>query len=145
MMAVLTKDVKVGYEITGNLKTVTEDRVFAFSGGFPKGDDWPKKNIHTDLEVARNCGLADRAASGAMFESYLTELMVANFGEEYLYSGKMNLKFIHIVSPGDTLIPKAVVKTKADTGAGTQITLDVWCENQNSEKVVIGSATAIIN
>ncbi|MBN2239592.1 MAG: MaoC family dehydratase [Dehalococcoidales bacterium] len=136
----LTKDSKAGYEITGNRKNVTEQRVFLFSGGFPKGDDWPKINIHTDLEFAKNCGLSDRAASGATFEGYLTELMINNFGENWLNHGKMHLKFIRIVAPGDTLLPKAVITSVVEKDGETEISLDVWCQNQNKEKVVIGTA-----
>jgi acyl dehydratase len=144
LTTILTKDVHEGFEVTGSLKTVTEARVYAFSGGFPKGDDWPKKTIHTNLEFAKNCGLPNRAASGAMFEGYLTELMIDSFGEDWLEMGKLSLKFIHIVSPGDTLISKAIVHSKEGEGSELRVTLDVWCENQHSEKVVVGTATGLI-
>jgi acyl dehydratase len=143
-MAILTGNTPEGFEITGNLKTVSEERVYAFSGGFPKGEDWPKKNIHTDLEFAKDCGLPDRAASGAMFEGYLIELMIDSLGEDWLRTGKLSLKFIHIVPPGDKLTPKAVVRSRTDDGSGIRFTLDVWCENQNDEKVVVGEASGII-
>ena len=143
-MAMLTKDTPEGFEVTGSLKMVSEERVYAFSGGFPKGDDWPKKTIHTNLEFAKNCGLPDRAASGAMFEGYLTELMIDSFGEEWLKMGRMSLKFINIVSPGDTLIPKATVQSREDESSGLRFTLDVWCENQHGEKVVVGTATGLV-
>jgi acyl dehydratase len=143
-MAILNRDTKNGFELTGNLKTVTEERVFAFSGGFPKGTDWPKKNIHTNLEFAKKSGLSDRAASGATFEGYLIELMINAFGEDWLKTGKMSLKFIRIVSPGDSIIPKAVVQSKEIKRSVLTIVLDIWCENQNGDKVVIGTATGIL-
>ena len=144
-MAIITKDTQEGYEVSGNLKTVTEERVYAFSGGFPKGPGWPKKNIHTDLAFAKSCGLPTRAASGAMFEGYLTELMIDLFGENWLTEGKMSLTFIAIVDPGDTLLPKAIVRSKQAEDSGARFIIEVWCENQYGNKVVVGTATALAN
>jgi acyl dehydratase len=143
-MAIITKDIQEGREFSGKLKTVTEERVYAFSGGFPKGPGWPKKTIHTDLEFAKSCGLPTRAASGAMFEGYLTELMVDLFGESWLRHGKMSLTFIAIVDPGDTLVPKSVVRSKQAEGSGVGFVMEVWCENQHGNKVVVGTATGLV-
>ena len=140
----ITKDTQEGYEVSGKLKTVTEERVYAFSGGFPKGPGWPKKTIHTDLEFAKSCGLPSRAASGAMFEGYLTELMIDLFGENFLTEGKMSLTFIAIVDPGDTLLPRAVVQSKQVEGSEVRSVMDVWCENQRGEKVTVGTASAVV-
>ena len=143
-MTIITKETQEGYEFSGNLKTVTKERVYAFSGGFPKGLGWPKKNIHTDLEFAKNCGLPTRAASGAMFEGYLTELMIDLFGENFLTEGKMSLTFIAIVDPGDRLLPRAIVRSKQAEGPKIRFVMDVWCENQHGDKVVIGTATCLV-
>ena len=143
-MAVITKDTQEGLEYFGHLKTVTEERVYAFSGGFSRDPGFPKKNIHTDLEFARSCGLTTRAASGAMFEGYLVELMIDLFGEDWLKYGKMNLTFIAVVDPGDTLVPRAVVKSRQENNSGVSFVMDVWCENHHGEKVVVGTATGSV-
>lgn len=143
-MAIITPQTPEGQEFSGRLKTVTEERVYAFSGGFPRGPGWPRKNIHTDLEFARSCGLPTRAASGAMFEGYLTELMIDLFGEEWLRHGKMSLTFIAIVDPGDTLVPTAVVRSSQPEGSAIRFVMDVWCDNQRDEKVVVGTATGLL-
>jgi acyl dehydratase len=143
-MAIITRDTPEGAEFSGKLKTVTEERVYAFSGGFPKGPDWPKKNIHTDLEFAKSCGLPTRAASGAMFEGYLTELMIDLFGENWLSGGRMELKFIAIVDVGDKLLPKAIVQSKYIEDSGVRFVMEVWCQNQHGNKVVVGTATGIV-
>jgi len=140
----IDKDAQVGLELTGKLKTITDERVFAFSGGFPKGPDWPKKTIHTNLEFARASGLPKRTASGAMFEGYITELMINTFGEQWLRGGKMTLKFIAIVTPGDKLLPKAIIRSRQAENSGVRFALDVWCEKQGGEKVVIGTATGLV-
>jgi acyl dehydratase len=143
-MAIITRDTPEGAEFSGKLKTVTEERVYAFSGGFPKGPDWPKKNIHTDLEFAKSCGLPTRAASGAMFEGYLTELMIDLFGENWLSGGRMELKFIAIVDVGDKLLPKAIIQSKYIEDSGVRFVMEVWCQNQHGNKVVVGTATGIV-
>jgi len=140
-MAILTNDTSQGCEFSGSLKTVTEERVWLFSGGLRQDPGWPKKNIHTDLEFAKSCGLPTRAASAAMFEGYLTELMIDLFGVNWLKEGKMSLKFIAIVDVGDKLLPKAVVQSKEAEDSGVRFVMEVWCENQHGNKVVVGTAT----
>lgn len=143
-MAKITKDTPEGTEFSGKPKTVTEEMVCAFSGGFPKGPDWPKKNIHTDLEFAKSCGLPTRAASGAMFQGYLTELMIDLLGDKWLSGGKMELKFIAIVDVGDKLLPKAVVQSKYIEDSGAKFVMEVWCQNQYGNKVIVGTATGLV-
>lgn len=143
-MAVITKDTHEGYEISGSPKTVTEERVYLFSGGLRQELGWPRKNIHTDLEFAKSRGLPTRVASGAMFEGYLTELMIDLFGINWLRDGKMNLTFIAIVNTGDTLVPKAVVQSRRVESSGVRFIMEVWCENQLGKKVVVGTSTGLL-
>jgi acyl dehydratase len=88
----------------GRLRTVSLERINFFSGGYPKGPNWPAKNIHTDLETAKKCGLETVAASGAMFEGYLVDLMIDLFGVEWLNYGMMTLAFINVVNKDDTSV-----------------------------------------
>ena len=143
-MAIITKDTQEGQAFSGKLKTVTEERVYAFSGGFPKGPQWPNKNIHTNLEFAKSCGLPARAASGSMFEGYLTELMIDLFEASWLKQGKMQLVFIRMVNIGDTLVAKAIVQSKQAEDSGLRFVMEVWCENQHGNKVVVGTATGLV-
>ncbi|MBA7655668.1 hypothetical protein ES703_63575 [subsurface metagenome] len=79
-----------------------------------------------------------------MFEGYLTELMINLFGENWLTEGKMNLTFIGVVDPGDTLLPRAIVRSKQAENSGGRFVMDVWCENQHGNKVVVGTATGLV-
>jgi acyl dehydratase len=143
-MRKLTPDTKIGAEFAGKRKTISEARVFAFSGGRFSAPGWPAKNIHTDLEFARSCGLQTRSVSGTQYMGYLIELMVDLFGESWLSQGKMELKFIAIVDVEDSLLTKAVVTSKELEGSGTRFVLDMWCENQRGDKIVVGTATDCI-
>lgn len=143
-MAIITRNTQEGGQFSGKPKEITEERVYAFSGGFPKGPGWPQKNIHTDVEFARRCGLPARNASGSMFEGYLTELMVDLFGENWLRGGKMQLVFIRMVVIGDTVLPKAIVQSRQEDHSGTRFVLEIWCENQHGDKVAVGTATGSV-
>lgn len=143
-MTIITKDTTEGREFSGNPKPVTDEKVLLFSGGSRHDPDFPKKTIHTSLEFAKSCGLSKRAASGAMFEGYLVELMVNLLGEGWLNHGKMSLTFIAVVEPGDTLVTKAVVQSRHAEDSKIRFVFEVWCENQHGNKVVVGTATGLV-
>jgi acyl dehydratase len=143
-MAIITRNTREGRQFSGKPKEITEERVYAFSGGFPKGPGWPQKNIHTDVEFARRCGLPARNASGSMFEGYVTEMLVDLFGENWLRGGKMQLVFIRMVAIGDTVLPKAIVQSRQEDLSGTKFVLEIWCENQHGDKVAVGTAVGLV-
>jgi acyl dehydratase len=140
----ITRNAREGSEFAGRLRTVFLERINFFSGGYPKGPNWPAKNIHTDLETAKRCGLETVAASGAMFEGYLADLMTDLFGVEWLNYGMMTLAFINVVNKDDTLVPKGVVRSKEVAGSKLEFTLDLWCENQYGTKVVVGTGRGFL-
>jgi acyl dehydratase len=144
-MRKLMPDAKIGAEFAGKRKTISEPRVLAFSGGRFGAPGWPAKNIHTDLEFAKSCGLQTRSVSGTQYMGYLIELMVDLFGETWLSQGKMELKFIAIVDVEDSLLAKAAVISKEPEGSATRFVLDMWCENQHGNKVAIGTAIGSIS
>lgn len=133
-MGTPARELKPGDLVIGRPKTVTLERMRQFSG-------WPSKNIHTDADVARACGLPGPIASGTMFEAYLTELMIDLFGEDWIRSGTMQLAFIRMVEPGDILVAKGRVQALEQTHAGGRLALEVWCENQRGERVTAGVAS----
>ena len=140
-MQQISADTPVGHTITGRSKKVTSYRTWLFSGGWPRFDGWPAKNVHTDLVAARQSGLPTRAASGAMCLGYLTELLVDLFGDRWLRYGEFSTKFIGIIDAGDDIVSKARVTSVEESDTGVQISLDVWCENQDGTPVVVGTAT----
>lgn len=126
-------DAAEGHTVTGKIKTVTLERMRGFSG-------WPTKNIHTDEEFARSCGLSSPIASGTMFQAYLVELMIDHFGEGWLRDGGMQVAFVRAVKPGDTVTAKGTVQRQEPGAAEGRVDLQVWCENQRGEPVIVGTA-----
>ena len=140
-MQPFTPDTAVGSEVAGTPKTMTSYRTWLFSGGWPRFDGWPAKNVHTDLAAAQQSGLPTRAAYGAMMQGYLYELMIDLFGADWLERGQLSLKLIRIVDVGDTITARASVSARQREAGGTRFDLQVWCENQRGEHVVVGTGT----
>ncbi len=62
------KDVEVGYELPTVSKEITLEKMRAYSG-------WPRRNIHTDDEVARRAGLPRAVCQGTQHMNYLSEVL----------------------------------------------------------------------
>ena len=141
----ITKDTKKNSEFTGNVKTVTSWRTWLFSGGWPpETTNWPAKNIHTDLEFARSCGVQTLIASGNMAVGYLTEFLIDLFGEIWFREGKMSLNFVGPIKLGEKLRSKAVVQSKVVEDSGVRLVVETWCENQHGDKLVVGTGTCLV-
>ncbi len=143
-MGNIKREIKEGEILAGKPKRISWERLWAFSGGPFSNTSWPTKNVHTDTEFAKSCGLPSVAASATQFMGYVAELMIDLFGVEWLSHGTMDVKFIHIVDAGDVLVTKAEVKGRESQGNATRFTMDVFCENQKGIKVLVGYATGIL-
>lgn len=133
------KRIKEGYEISGKPKEIALDRIRKFSGHLDGGE-----NIHTNEKMAKEAGLPGLIAQGMMSYGYILEMIVNAFGERWLRGGELEVSFVRYVLPGDVLTTKGVIRSKEASDTGTKIKLEVWCENQRNEKVVAGTATAIV-
>ena len=143
-ITVLQPDVSVGFRTKGPTKTATPYLTRLFSGGWPRTESWPAKNVHTDEEFAKATGLSGKNASGAMMQGYLAELMMDMFGEGWLSGGTFSLKFVHQVGMGDSVTAEATVTAVRREGQTIAVDMDVSCKNQHGEPVTIGTATGTI-
>ena len=131
---------KAGGWISGKGNLVTSYRTWQFSGGWPPGNGWPSKNVHTDDEFARLCGLPGRAASGAMVQGYVVDLLVDIFGDDWLEDGSFNLKFVAPVLIGDSIVSTARCSDTRDEDGRTRYDVELICENQSGDMVAVGTA-----
>jgi len=135
---------KEGYEIGGVRKALTMEKMRLFSGGLP-GINWPSRNIHTDREISIRSGVGRPIGSGLMFEAYITELMINFFGEGWFYNGEAKVIAIDMAGEGDVVVAKSVIKSRKDDARENKTVLDIWCENQFGNKIMIGTAKAFWN
>jgi hypothetical protein len=129
----IATDLKPNHLVAGPPKTISLERMRGFSG-------WPRKDIHTDEDLAKANGLPGPIASGTMSEAYLVGLMIDVFGDDWLRHGSMQLTFVKIVQPGDIIVARGRIEDVERAELATRVTVAVWCENQRGEHVVAGTA-----
>lgn len=140
----LTAAPEVGREFTGRTRTVSWERLWAFSGGPFSAEGWPRKNIHTDLGAANAAGVTRVAASGTQYQGYLVGLLLDLFGEGWLAGGTLAFRLLAVVGVGDRITPRARVTGVTTQDGGWRVELEVWCENQDGERVLAGTAAALV-
>ena len=127
----------VGQELPALIKTISQRMIDCYSGVRPR-------SIHTDPDWARQKGFRAPLAQGMMSTAYVSEMMVALLGEGFVQGGCMAVKFIKPVYAGDTLTVYGVVSAKEPAGQGrTRVAVEVWCENQEGVRTMVGEASGL--
>ena len=147
-MAVATRDLPMGYEFPSRVNSVTQERVRVYSdlhlstaeGRFMLHP----KSIFTDEEFAKGQGLPGTVAPGMIYAAWVSAMLVDLFGEGYVKGGRLHTKFIKLVCPGDVLTLRAIVTDKVAEGSAIRFSLEVRCENQRGEPVLVGTASALV-
>jgi hypothetical protein len=129
-----------GDVLRGRTIKFTLARVLAFSGGAFGEPGWPQRNLHTDRAKAREAGLPDIIVSGTQFEGVLLTHLVDLFGYAWHSGGELNAKIVKSAFVNDEVTPVAVVRDTAAGQGGAGVELDVWCEKQDGEKILVGHA-----
>jgi len=92
--------------------------------------------VHVDPEFARNTRFGTTIAHGHISLAFCCEMLTAGFGRDWLQKGRlMDVKFTAPVRPGDTVTAKGIVLE-----AGDAVVCEIWLENQQGEKCVVGKA-----
>jgi acyl dehydratase len=94
--------------------------------------------IHTDDETARTVGLDGVIAHGMLSMAFLGEYLCWLAGPESVR--RLSVRFNEMVRPGDTLTCRGLVKERMTSDAMRRLRLEVWTENQRSERVTVGEA-----
>ena len=134
-------DAEVGTEFFGPIRRLTRERVLAFSGGPFSQPQWPDQNLHTSLEKAREAGLPGIIVSATQFEGHLVDLLIELFGDAWFSAGTIETKIPKSLMLDDSVRPKAMLREVRDDGGYRIFMLDVKCENQHGESVLVGTAT----
>lgn len=105
----------------------------------------PVRDFHTDIDEARRLGFPRTVAQSLHYYAFISEIATNFFGEPWLTTAKMSTVFLKPVFEGDVITAKAVVKDKLAEGSRTRVVLEVWCDNQNGERVLAGTASALMS
>jgi len=131
-----SKEFNVGHEIPSLSKLVTVEVSQVYSG-------WPAvRNFHTDEEIAHSLGFPAVVAQGGLGVEYLSQMCMRFFGEGWVNGGELSINFIGIILLPQRVTAKGVIREKVIAGNSTRFVLDVWLENEQGEKVQVGSASA---
>lgn len=130
------KDLPVGYELEPVTKKISLDKARRYEG-------WPAtRSRHCDYDAAHATGLPAPNINGALVAGVLGELFIKFFGENYI-GGTLSFNLIRQVQVNDELTARGVIKEKAVEPNGTRLFLDVWLDNQNGDKVLVGKASGL--
>jgi len=94
--------------------------------------------IHTDDETARRVGLDGVIAHGMLSMAFLGQYLCWLFGPESVR--RLRVRFHAMVRPGDKLTCCGLVKEINAHDGGRRVGLDVWVQNQRTERVTVGDA-----
>jgi 3-hydroxybutyryl-CoA dehydratase len=99
-------------------------------------------NIHTDDDIARANGLPARVADGMISTNWLSEILVAAFGEAYLRTGSLRTRYARPILE-DAMVTSVVQITSVEQAVdGTQtVKADAWCETEDGTRCTSGEAS----
>ena len=132
----------VDQQIPSVSKRVTQDSINQFeSCGI-----LDRENIHNSPELAqKRLGTNYAIASGRMSVAFAAESLRKFFGPEvFNHTGTISLKFLRPVKNGDTITVHGSVSHWEKTEKGTLVAVDIYCENQDSDKTAVGVGTAVV-
>ena len=144
-MVTISPETEEGRHFTGPQLTLSMERLLAFSGGPLGNPDWPAKNLHTDVGMAKEAGLPAPIASAIQYQGYLIRLLIDLFGEAWTHCGRLHVKYPRFVTAGERVRPKVRIRSKQQGDQSVAFEMDVWCENQDEEKVLVGTATCSLS
>ena len=134
--------IEIGAEIPSVTKSVTTESILQFESCAIID----RENIHNNEELAKErLGTTYTLASGRMSIAFASESMRRFFGPDvFHHTGSVNLKFLRPVKNGDTLTITGKVSSQRQVEQGTEIVVELLCENQDQDRTAAGVGIAII-
>ena len=125
-------------------RTITEEMVIAYENLFERiaaRSDW-KASFHADREAASQTMYQEPIAQGVLTEALFSVLLTRWLPDPkgWIEGGTLTTKFIAPVWYGDTLTYNAEVSNIDDA----TVHLNIWAEDQNGKKVIVGEASALL-
>ena len=126
-----TLELSPGVELAPVTKAISQERINRYAAA--AGDFNP---LHVDSEYAATTRFGGTIAHGMLVLAFVSEMLTAAFGERWLSSGRLKIRFRGAARPGDTVTCRGRV-----VESGPERTLcTVECTNQNGEILLSGDA-----
>lgn len=97
--------------------------------------------IHVDQEFAARSQFGGTIAHGMMIAASVSEMMSADFGMDWVESGRLKLRFRAPVYPGGAVTAYGQVKRVREMDGGSEIVCSVGVRGESEEDAVTGEAT----
>ncbi len=120
-----------GPEVAPVTRRLTQPMLNAYADA--SGDHNP---IHIDEVFAKATPMGGTIAHGMLVLSFISEMMAGGFGERWLTSGSLDVRFRAPARPGDTVTARA---TQQDPKDG-RVRYAVECVSQGGEALITGTA-----
>ena len=150
-MTAAIKDLPIGHEFPPVTHSMTQERMSTFSDMEHSNTAGPggrlqlaPRNIHNNLDFARNEGLPNTIADGTITTAWIEAQMRELFGAGYMKGGKLMTKYIKPVFAGDTITIRMTLKNKVVEDSATRIVLDILSYNQKGELVTVASGSGLV-
>jgi 3-hydroxybutyryl-CoA dehydratase len=92
--------------------------------------------IHVDEAFAKTTPMGGTIAHGMLVLSLISQMMTAAFGERWLASGSLEVRFRAPARPGDTVTARATAQEPKDG----RLRYAVECVSQIGEQLISGTA-----
>jgi hypothetical protein len=138
-----TQSLNVGDEIVGPRKVATPQRIYWYGSGFMTANAGERRevitNIHTDDEFAQNQGLPAAIADGMMSANWISSMLIAQFGADYVARGHLRTKFIKPVYVDEGITAHGrVVSVSPQSNGSARYELEVWAQDDEGVKRTVG-------
>jgi 3-hydroxybutyryl-CoA dehydratase len=130
---------EVGTELRSITRTVEQANITAYAEA--SGDFNP---IHLDEEFARTTRFGGTIAHGMMIAAMLSELMAAEFADDWTDTGQLKIRFRSPVRPGDTVTAHGEVSRVREEAVGTKFACSVGIRTGKGESAITGNAMVIV-
>lgn len=124
-------DYSAGDELPAISKVLTQEKINRYAE--VSGDYNP---LHIDPDFAATTQFGGTIAHGMLVLAYLSEMMTAAFGDRWLSSGRLKVRFRGAARPGDTVTAAGRV---IGIGDG-RTSCELECRNQAGEVLISGEA-----
>jgi len=124
-----------GEDLALGPRRITHAMCEAFSG--------PVKNYHTDQAMARALGFPDIVVQGMMSVCFVADLLTKRYGTGFLAAGKLDVRLVNVVWPGDVITAQGKVREVVPEGSRQRAHVDVWCAKDDGTVTIVGTASAI--
>ena len=120
-------------------KVVDQARIHRYAEA--SGDFNP---IHIDREFAATTQFGGTIAHGMMVAATISEMMTAAFGENWLRTGKMKIRFRSPVKPGQRVTAQGNLRRIIEDGDATRVVCAVSVVADDGQTAISGTAEVAV-